>query len=99
MSRNVTITYELNLPKEVEADGLARNRTLSLPLPQAAGERSGNKQYYDSLRTAILQAKDEIGEELTTWRDAVGNIEQAKEPKVARAEEDEEDGEEAEGEE
>lgn len=97
MSRNITVTYDLNPPQGVSMDSIARNRTLSLPVSQVANGERANKRYYDGLRTAIAQAKDTVGEELTAWRDAVGNLEQTKEPKVSKTE-DEED-EEAESEE
>ena len=98
MSRNIAITYDLNPPQGVNVDGIARSRTLSLPVSQAAEGENANKRYYDGLRTAIAQAKDSVGEELTAWRDAVGTLEQAKEPKISMTEEDEEDEEDEEAE-
>jgi len=50
------------------------------------------KGYYKSLRGSIGEAKVVLGEELTAWRDAVGNGEQMKEGKnVVRGDEDEDE--------
>ncbi|KAH0837821.1 hypothetical protein J3R83DRAFT_6029 [Lanmaoa asiatica] len=53
-------------------------------------------EYYGALRKSIAAAKEMVGEELTAWRDAVGNAEVGKEKaaKAARPEEEEEEEEE-----
>lgn len=95
MSRSVTITYELNPPKDTPADGLSASKTHELPIPDNDGS---SRAYYEGLRDALAKGKDVIGEELTAWRDAVGNGEKTKESaapsKVADEEEDDEEEEE-----
>ncbi|KAI0803253.1 hypothetical protein BC629DRAFT_1591335 [Irpex lacteus] len=99
MSRNVTITYELNPPQDTPAQGLSATKTHELPV---SSDVASLKAYYESVREAIAKGKDTIGEELTIWRDAVGNREQSKEAKApakpAGDEEEEEDDEEDGGE-
>lgn len=91
MSRSITVTYELNPPPQTTFDGLSRNRILTFPAPNIASGKGENSKYYDNLRTAVAQAKDAVGEDLTAWRDAVGNLEQAKEPKKSKDSEDDVD--------
>lgn len=93
MSRNITVTYSLNPPAGTPAHELDASRTLEFAVP----EKAELKSYYAGVREAIDRAKSAVGEELTVWRDAVGNLEQSKEPKVVKKEEDEEDEEEEEG--
>ncbi|KAI0274804.1 hypothetical protein BC834DRAFT_965285 [Gloeopeniophorella convolvens] len=75
-----TATYQLNTP-----DGT----------PQTAAQ-PGYKAYYDALRATIDDIKTVTGQELTVWRDAVGNREQGKEAGTKQAVdedgEDEDDG-------
>ncbi|GJE99491.1 hypothetical protein PsYK624_157550 [Phanerochaete sordida] len=92
MSRNLTITYDLKVPEVTTAPALDSSRTLAFPV----ADKADLKAYYADLRANIEQAKNAVGEELTVWRDAVGNREQAKEPKAAKKDEDEEDEEEEE---
>lgn len=96
MSRHVTVSYDLHPPVDTPAPPLDKSRTLEFPV----GQTTDLKTYYAGVREAIEQAKSAVGEELTVWRDAVGNKEQAKEPKSAKKDEEEdEDEEEEEGEE
>ena len=88
MSRKITITYELNPPQGITAEGLSTTRTHELPVPDSEGSL---KAYYDNVREAIAKGKDLIGEELTTWRDAVGNTEQSKELKTPSKQKDEDE--------
>jgi hypothetical protein len=41
-----------------------------------------SKDYYAGLRSAIIEAKKQMGDELTAWRDAVGKAEDGKEANV-----------------
>ena len=97
MSRILTVAYELNPPAPaIPPSGLDRSRTLSLPV-SAAGNREGETtKYYDALRAVIAQAKDTVGDDFTAWRDAVGNLEQSKEPKTGEKGDEEGEGEEGE---
>lgn len=87
MSKNVTITYNLNPPAGTPAPVLDKTRTLEFP----ASESSDVKAHYAGVRDAIQQARNAVGEELTVWRDAVGNREATKEPKVVKKDEDEDE--------
>ncbi|CAL1694807.1 unnamed protein product [Somion occarium] len=89
MSRSVVVSYELHPPSDVVPSGLSTSKTHKFPL----ADGSSIPQYYDALRQSITQAKDTVGEELTTWRDAVGGREADKEPKTLK-EDDEEENEE-----
>lgn len=95
VGRQVTVTYELNPPVQFSFKELERTKTLSFAVPRSCG----GAEYYEGLRTAIAQARDAVGDGLTAWRDAVGSLEQSKEPRaiqMAEEEKDEEDEEEAE---
>lgn len=87
MSRNVTITYDLKVPEGTFAPALDNSRTLQFPVTESADV----KVYYPGLRESIERAKNTVGEELTAWRDAVGNKEQSKETKPTKDEEDEDE--------
>nr|GAT44085.1 predicted protein [Mycena chlorophos] len=52
--------------------------------------------YYTTLREALANARDEVGKELTSWRDAVGTAEAKKEGKPPNNDEEEEEEEVAE---
>lgn len=93
MSKALTVTYELFPPSGTPVTNLktSQTHTFAVTSPDASSQA-----YYQSLRQSITQAKDTLGDELTAWRDAVGNRELKKEPrKVTKDdEEDEEDEEE-----
>ncbi|EPQ60087.1 hypothetical protein GLOTRDRAFT_13446, partial [Gloeophyllum trabeum ATCC 11539] len=86
MSRSITIAYHLHPPEGVAGEGLSSTKTQEFPV--SGGDQ---KEYYESLRSAINEAKSKLGEELTAWRDAVGNKEQGKEKTVPMKSEDDED--------
>ncbi|KAI0694445.1 hypothetical protein BC835DRAFT_1349665 [Cytidiella melzeri] len=96
MSSKITIAYELSPPKDVAAQGLCVRKTHEITIP---GGNSSLRAHYESVREAIAKGKDIIGEELTIWRDVVGDREQFKESKTARPKEDDDEEEEGEGEE
>lgn len=90
----ITISYELNPPAQTTTDveGLSASKTKTFPVK--ASPADGHEKYYGALQTAIAAAKDQLGNELTVWRDAVGKAELSKEtPKTLKydAEEEEED--------
>jgi len=89
MSRSITISYNLHPPKDTPApaDNLSTSKSLEFPVTT----KESLPKYYEALRASIAQAKDAVGEDLTAWRDAVGNRELKKEPKPAAAAVDEED--------
>ncbi|KAH9926403.1 uncharacterized protein B0H18DRAFT_1005917 [Fomitopsis serialis] len=85
MASALTVSYELHPPSETPAEGLQTQKT----------HKSG-KDYYESLRKAVAEAKSVLGEELTAWRDAVGTREQTKESKLPKKDEEDEEDEEQE---
>ncbi|KAJ7071148.1 peptidase family M41-domain-containing protein [Mycena amicta] len=81
MTRAITIEYQLSPPPgQNYALPSAKKHTFELA---ATGE------YYGTLREALAKARDEVGQELTSWRDAVGKAETGKEG--SRPESDDED--------
>jgi len=95
MSRSIVISYDLRPPASTPASNLTPTKSQEIPVENAAAE--GQRSYYESLRGSVAMARAILGEELTAWRDAVGNGEQTKERKKAIREGDEDD--EAEGDE
>lgn len=93
---SITITYHLRPPPitEVPTD-LNPTKTLSFPIK----DKSDNpRQFYEALHESVRAAKDKLGEDLTIWRDVVGNGEAGKETKkTLKYDEDEEEEEEEEG--
>lgn len=90
---SITVTYRLNPPADIQAGNLSTTRTQSFPVTHNAGD--DNAQYYGTLHKTIEQVKDQLGNELTAWRDAVGKAESTKEtPKTLKYDADEEEDEE-----
>ncbi|KAI6120916.1 hypothetical protein EDD16DRAFT_1573569 [Pisolithus croceorrhizus] len=104
----VTASYTLRLPAGTEhPPSLTPTVTHTFPLGNSSSlgtldldpstASADVREYYDSVRAAIAAARIKLGEELTAWRDAVGNGEAGKERKLKAAkEEDEEDEDEGE---
>lgn len=90
----LTVSYALSPPEGTNSPhSLSPNGVHAFAVE---AERTADiREYYEALRKSIAAAKERLGEELTAWRDAVGNTEVGKEKaaKAARAEneEDEED--------
>ena len=91
MSPTITITYELNTLTSIDAEGLAAAKTGNFNVKSTPTD--GHKVYYTALREAIEEARNQVGDDLTAWRDRVGKAELTKEPKKA---DDDEEGEEEE---
>ncbi|KZT27518.1 hypothetical protein NEOLEDRAFT_1130487 [Neolentinus lepideus HHB14362 ss-1] len=91
MSRTIAITYDLHLHEGVTTKALSANKTHEFPVSSGEG-----KDYYNSLQTAVNEAKAKLGEELTAWRDIVGDKEQGKEKNVPMKNDDDDDDEEEE---
>ncbi|KAF8644235.1 hypothetical protein AX16_008590 [Volvariella volvacea WC 439] len=90
----VTITYEINPPADTEAGALSKSKTLEVEVK--AQPTGGFQGYYSALEKALIEARDKIGEDLTAWRDAVGNKELNRETKKTLKEDDEEEDDEEE---
>ncbi|KAJ7589304.1 hypothetical protein C8J56DRAFT_1075805 [Mycena floridula] len=89
---SISISYDLDPPLGIDAEGLNRSRALRHPV---RGDYVAQEAYTSKstvtrktsypmltrhttptyLRTAIAAARDQLGEELTRWRDAVGREE------------------------
>jgi hypothetical protein len=100
-SRELTVIYKIvPLPSTVAPHSLSQESTHRFPIEGPSEHSNGDselKKYYESLRSSIAEARKKLGEELTAWRDAVGNAELGKEKSV-KAEVDDE-GEDENGEE
>ena len=89
MSPTITITYELKPPTSIDAEGLSTAKTGNFNVKSAPAD--DYKVYYTALREAIEEARNQVGDELTVWRDRVGKAELTKEPKKADDDEGEEE--------
>ncbi|KAF9444757.1 hypothetical protein P691DRAFT_307073 [Macrolepiota fuliginosa MF-IS2] len=89
MSAPIKITYDLKPPAGIQSNGLSASKTLEFAVP--ASPEAGQKLYYTALQATIAKARDQVGNDLTTWRDAVGKAELTKEPKQVKPEEEEEE--------
>ncbi|KAG5638497.1 hypothetical protein H0H81_012302 [Sphagnurus paluster] len=93
----IKISYTLNPPAETVQQcataNLSPSKTQAFPVEANAAE--GHELYYGALQRAIAGAKDQLGNELTGWRDAVGKAESNKETaKTLKYDADEEEEEE-----
>ncbi|KAJ7783656.1 hypothetical protein DFH07DRAFT_196642 [Mycena maculata] len=88
MARAITAEYTLNPPASSGQTLVSKKHTFEV------GGASPNEDHYKLLRESIARARDEVGAELTVWRDKVGKAELSKETKKAakNEEEDEEEG-------
>ncbi|KAH8836071.1 hypothetical protein DL96DRAFT_1576587 [Flagelloscypha sp. PMI_526] len=83
-SKSITISYKLQPPSSLTPypEHLDASKTHTFPvITSSESDKTQKSTYYASLKTAILEAKDEIGKEMTEWRDAVGKGELSKENK------------------
>ena len=90
---SVKITYDLKPPVGVDINGLEKSKTYELSV--LVFPENGPKSYYTALQESITKTKEQIGNDLTTWRDTVGKAES----KMKLKSEEEETEEEREGEE
>jgi hypothetical protein len=96
MSSTIKIQYSLNLPEGVNTGDKPTSKThqfkIDTTTPSSNDSRQdAKKSYYDALRDALEEARHQIGDELTAWRDCVGKKEMNKELKKGNGEEEEED--------
>lgn len=95
--RAVTIEYDFKLPSEVNPPKLSSGASGGKPngsykFQVNGGSTSDLSSYYESLLVALREAKSATGEDLTAWRDAVGDAEKTKEASMTKpVKEDEED--------
>ncbi|KAF8971872.1 hypothetical protein BDZ97DRAFT_1785578 [Flammula alnicola] len=90
----IKITYDLKPPASINAGDQATAKTHIFEVKPSC---DGNTAFYTALRRSLDTARNQVGDELTTWRDLVGKAELSKElKKVADNEEEEEEEEEEE---
>ena len=105
MSSTIKIQYSLNLPEGVNTGDKPTSKTHQFKIDAPSSNDSSSttsrqdarKSYYDALRDALEEARNQIGNELTAWRDCVGKRELNKELKKGNGDDDEEGEEEEEG--
>ncbi|PPQ69481.1 hypothetical protein CVT25_002046 [Psilocybe cyanescens] len=88
----IKITYDLKPPQGVKHGDKPTQKAQEFPV-NASGD-SNNTAFYTALRASLDKARNEVGNEITAWRDIIGKAELNKEPKKGASEEDEEDDEE-----
>ena len=102
MSSMITIQYSLNLPEGVNTENKPTSKAHQFKIDTSSSSsndsysQEAKKSYYDALRNALEEARNQIGDELTAWRDRVGKEELNKEPRKGNGDEERE-GEEEEG--
>ena len=101
MSSTIKIQYTLNLPEGVNTENKPTSKVHQFkidntPSSKDSDTQEAKKSYYDALQNALEEARNQIGDELTAWRDCVGKKELNKEPRkgngVDEEEEEEEEG-------
>ncbi|KAF8844198.1 hypothetical protein BDN67DRAFT_963322 [Paxillus ammoniavirescens] len=91
----LTASYTLCPPKETTPpQALTSTVSRTFPVAISSDNRNDARVYYSALRKSIAAARENLGEELTAWRDAVGNSESGKERLVKAAHLEEEEGDE-----
>lgn len=86
---SITVNYSIEPPDGVQMTELLKKESM---IKADVSASQGGTGYYESLRSALAEAKTRVGAELTSWRDAVGSLENAKEPKKgAKLDSDEEE--------
>jgi hypothetical protein len=94
MSRSITVEYTINPPASSgQSYELSTTKKHEFAIRGSLAE-SGQSEHYKSLREGIAQARQEVGEELTAWRDAVGKAELNKETKKPQTDDEEDEEEE-----
>jgi len=96
----IKIQYSLNLPEGVDVGDKPTPKTHTFKINFATSSKNGHDQedakkssyYYEALRNALQEAKRQMGDELTVWKDGVGTKELNKELRKGNG--DEEEGEE-----
>ncbi|TFK99630.1 hypothetical protein BDV98DRAFT_570610 [Pterulicium gracile] len=96
MCRSITISYTISPPEGVSTpSGFAASAEKTYEITPSDGigsessAKTANGQMCEALHEAVERARDDIGIDLTAWRDAVGNKEASKEPKKKRDAEEE----------
>ena len=100
MSSTIKIQYSLNLPEGVNTEDskpTSKTHQFKIDTPASNSElisQGAKESYYDALRNALKEARSQVGDELTAWRDCVGKKELNKEPRKGNGDGEEEEEEE-----
>ena len=88
-SASITVHYSIDPPDGVRmTESLKKDSSIKVDVP------STTAGYYENLRSALADVKAQVGAELTSWRDAVGSLENTKDSKKApKSDSDEDEGE------
>ena len=93
----IKIRYSLELPEGVNTGDKPTSKTHQFKVdtaPSSNDSQDAKKSYYEALRDALEEARSQIGDELTAWRDCVGKKELNKELRKGNGDEEEEEEEE-----
>jgi hypothetical protein len=88
----IKIQYSLNLPEGVNTKDQPTSKSHQFKIDTSndnLNSQETKKSYYDALRNTLEEARNQIGDELTAWRDCVGNKELNKELRKGNGDEDE----------
>ncbi|KAF9550591.1 hypothetical protein CPC08DRAFT_715262 [Agrocybe pediades] len=88
MSSSIKISYDLKPPASVGSGDLPKQKTQEFAISPASGS---NEDFYAAMRSSLEAARNQVGDELTAWRDVMGKSELNKEPKKVVSEDDEEE--------
>ncbi|KAF8555099.1 hypothetical protein OG21DRAFT_943874 [Imleria badia] len=88
----LTVSYTLSPPESTNSPPSLATKGAHAFVVEA-NKTANPGEYYAALQKSIAAAREKLGEELTAWRDAIGNGEAGKEKaaKAARAEDEDED--------
>jgi hypothetical protein len=90
---SIKIIYDLKPPGTVAHGDLAASKAHEFPVEVASNESNASgTAFYTALRRSLEAARNQVGDELTAWRDVVGKAELSKElKKVGDGDEEEEE--------
>lgn len=92
MSKNIQVTFELKPPRSADSsEAIPTHQTYAFPLAATSENTLRSSEFYESLRSAISNAKERTGEDLTKYRDLAGDAEKAKGSAIKPASDDEEE--------
>lgn len=91
MNNQVQITFDLKPPRSADSSVIPTHQTYAFPLATASENALQSSGFYESLQSAISNAKERTGGDLTKYRDLAGDAEKAKGSAIKPASDDEEE--------
>lgn len=92
MTKGIQVTFELKPPRGADSsEPIPTHQTYAFPLTTTSERGLRSSEFYESLRSAILSAKERTGEDLTKYRDLAGDAEKAKGLAIKPVSDDEEE--------